>query len=44
MTQKLFEYRKNNYRMRKKRFIITITNYYFNNLETKYQDVLKNQF
>ena len=44
MTQKLFEYRKKNYRMRKKRFIIIITNYCFNNLETKYQDVLKNQF
>ena len=32
------------YRMRKKRFIIITTNYYFNNLEAKYEDVLKNQF
>ena len=32
------------YGMRKKRFIIITTNYYFNNLEAKYEDVLKNQF
>ena len=32
------------YRMRKKRFIIITTNYYFNNLEAKYEDVLKINF